>query len=53
MKKNNLNKSYWENRYSQNQIGWDLGVVSPAIKFWFDNEKNKSLNILIPAAGNG
>ena len=53
MKKNNLNKSYWENRYFQNQIGWDLGVVSPAIKFWFDNEKNKSLNILIPGAGNG
>ena len=33
-------------------IGWDLGGVSPALKFWMDQLPDKSASILIPGAGN-
>ena len=53
MKKTILNQSYWDNRYTNHQTGWDLGEISPAIKKWFDNQTNKELKILIPGAGSG
>ena len=48
----NLNADFWNNRYENNQIGWDLGGVSPALKFWMDQFPDKSASILIPGAGN-
>lgn len=48
----NLNADFWNNRYENNQIGWDLGGVSPALKFWMDQLPDKSASILIPGAGN-
>ena len=48
----NLSADFWNNRYENNQIGWDLGGVSPALKFWMDQLPDKSASILIPGAGN-
>ena len=47
-----LNEEYWDNRYKDNEIQWDLGEVSPPIKAYFDQVENKSLKILIPGGGN-
>lgn len=47
-----LSASAWENRYINNDIGWDLGIVSPPLKAYFDQLKNKELKILIPGGGN-
>ena len=47
-----LDETYWDNRYKQDDIRWDLGEVSPPIKAYFDQIKNKSLRILIPGGGN-
>lgn len=48
-----LNDEYWNNRYTENSTGWDLGQPSPAIQAYFDHVEDKSLKILIPGAGNG
>jgi len=48
-----LNEDYWNNRYINQQINWDLGQVSPPIKAYIDQISNKDLEILIPGAGNG
>jgi len=47
-----LDKQYWNNRYAQNNFGWDLGAISPPLKSYFDQLNNKELEILIPGAGN-
>lgn len=49
----NLNGNYWQARYEENKTGWDLGAVSPPLKAYFDQLKDKQLEILIPGAGNG
>lgn len=49
----NLNKDYWENRYSKLALGWDIGYVSTPIKAYIDQLSNKELKILIPGAGYG
>lgn len=43
---------FWQDRYLKNNIGWDLGEVSPPLKAYFDSLNNKDLKILIPGAGN-
>jgi len=53
MKMNNLNTSFWEEKYSNNNTGWDIGTISTPIKTYFDQLKNKELRILIPGCGNG
>ena len=53
MEKVKLDKAYWDSRYQADNIGWDIGYVSPAIKNWFDIQENKDLSILIPGAGAG
>lgn len=50
--KNPLNQHYWDLRYEQNQLGWDLGAVSPPLKAYFDQLEDRSLKILIPGGGN-
>lgn len=47
-----MNKTYWENRYKNDQIGWNIGYVSTPLKTYIDQIKEKSLKILIPGAGN-
>lgn len=48
-----LSKNYWNNRYLNNEIGWDIGEVSEPIKNWFNHQNDKSKKILIPGAGSG
>ena len=48
-----LSKKYWNNRYINNEIGWDIGGVSEPIKNWFNHQSDKSKKILIPGAGSG
>ena len=47
-----LSEKAWDNRYLNNDIGWDLGTVSPPLKAYFDQLENKELKILIPGGGN-
>jgi thiopurine S-methyltransferase len=47
-----LDKEYWNNRYINNETGWDIGYVSTPLKNYFDQLKNKDLRILIPGCGN-
>lgn len=47
-----LDRNYWNNRYLHNQAPWDIGAVSPALKNYFDQLKDKSISILIPGCGN-
>lgn len=48
-----LNKNYWQNRYENNEIGWDAGEITNPLKDYFDQIQDKSLKILIPGCGNG
>ena len=48
-----LNKKYWNERYRNHKIGWDIGYVSKPLKAYFDQLSNKDLKILIPGCGNG
>ena len=47
-----FDKTFWNNRYTNNDIGWDIGKVSTPIKEYIDQLKNKELKILIPGCGN-
>lgn len=48
-----LNADYWNNRYLNNDFGWDIGYASTPLKEYFLQLKNKEASILIPGAGNG
>lgn len=50
--KHDLGIDYWNNRYVNNDFGWDTGSVSTPLKEYFDQLTNKDLSILIPGAGN-
>lgn len=52
MKKNNLDQTYWEQRYKANEIGWNIGYPSTPLKSYVDQLEDKSMTILIPGAGN-
>jgi thiopurine S-methyltransferase len=49
---NKYDKKYWEEKYMNNQTGWDIGHISTPIKNYIDQLQNKELRILIPGAGN-
>ncbi len=48
-----LNKDYWENRYEQQRLGWDIGYVSTPLKEYIDQITDRDIRILIPGAGYG
>lgn len=47
-----LSEEFWTSRYMNCQTGWDLGVVSPPLKAYFDQLEDRSIRILIPGCGN-
>ena len=47
-----MSEEFWNDRWKQNKTGWDLGEVSPSLKSYFDQIKDKELKILIPGCGN-
>ncbi len=48
-----LNKEYWEGRYATENLGWDIGSVSPPLKSYIDQLPDKEATILVPGAGYG
>ena len=46
------NQGFWDQRYQDNEMGWDLKQVSPPLKNYIDTLKDKSMAILIPGCGN-
>lgn len=48
-----LNSDYWENRYRNNEIGWNVGTITAPLKTYIDQLEDKSIRVLIPGAGNG
>ncbi|NNJ89074.1 MAG: methyltransferase domain-containing protein [Eudoraea sp.] len=46
-------KSYWDQRYLENRLGWDVGNISTPMKEFIDQLPTKDLKILVPGAGNG
>lgn len=47
-----MTSNFWEQRYANNNTGWDLNTVSPPLKYYIDTLTDKSLFILIPGCGN-
>ena len=48
-----FDSQYWTAKYEANQLGWDMGSVSPPLKAYIDQlERDKDISILIPGAGN-
>lgn len=51
-KKVKLTKEYWEQRYQQNETGWDVGEITTPLKEYFNQLRDKNIKILIPGGGN-
>ena len=49
----NLDSDYWNNRYIQNNTGWDIGYANPIHIDYVIENINKTARILIPGAGTG
>ncbi|OFY95608.1 MAG: SAM-dependent methyltransferase [Bacteroidetes bacterium RIFCSPLOWO2_12_FULL_31_6] len=47
-----LTKEFWNNRYLNDETGWDVGSISTPIKEYIDQLKDKTIKILIPGCGN-
>lgn len=47
-----LDSNYWEEKYKEENIGWDIGDISTPLKEYFDQLADKNLKILIPGCGN-
>ena len=47
-----LDKMYWNQRWTTQQTGWDIGFTSPALMDYFQQLENKDARILIPGCGN-
>lgn len=47
-----LDPTYWNDRYNNNQIQWDIHTISTPLKMYFDQITDKNLRILIPGCGN-
>tara|TARA_R110001583_G_scaffold16511_1_gene67545 strand:+ start:3513 stop:4109 length:597 start_codon:yes stop_codon:yes gene_type:complete len=45
-------ENYWTERYTEQQTGWDIGYPSTPIKEYVDQLTDKTIEILIPGAGN-
>jgi transcriptional antiterminator Rof (Rho-off) len=46
-----LDRTYWEERYSKAETGWDIGGPSTPLKEYIDQLVDKDLRILIPGGG--
>lgn len=47
------NADFWQKRYENGAIGWDIGNVSQPLKEYIDQLTDKGLKILIPGCGSG
>ena len=46
-----LDAEYWDNRYKENETGWDIGGVSRPLIEYLDQVKDTSIKLLFPGAG--
>ena len=44
--------TFWNEKYQNNETGWDLKSASRPLKEYFDQIENKNIKILIPGCGN-
>jgi len=49
---NTQKSAFWEEKYVDSNIGWDIGEISTPLKEYIDQLKDKKIKILIPGAGN-
>lgn len=49
----NLDKDFWEEKFKNNETGWNIGYISKPLKEYFEQLKDKNLKFLIPGCGNG
>ena len=47
-----LDARYWNDRYRENRLGWDIGYPSTPLKSYIDQLEGTSIDILIPGGGN-
>jgi len=47
-----LDQNYWNERWENEETGWDIGYASPAIVDFFKDFADKQVSILIPGCGN-
>ncbi len=47
-----LSSEFWDNQYKASTTGWDMGEVSPPLKKYIDQLRDKNIRILIPGCGN-
>ncbi|MFM9008440.1 MAG: methyltransferase [Bacteroidota bacterium] len=47
-----LDRHYWDNRYTEQNTGWDLGQPSPALCRFMDSISDRQVSVLIPGCGN-
>ncbi len=47
-----LDKEFWDQRYLNQETGWDIGNIATPLKTYFDQLSNKELKIIIPGCGN-
>jgi SAM-dependent methyltransferase len=52
MASDTVSKDFWEQRWKDQQTGWDLSQVSPPLKEYIDTISDKNIAILIPGCGN-
>lgn len=45
-------RNYWNQRYKEENTGWDIGKASTPLVEYINQLKDKSIKILIPGAGN-
>ncbi len=50
---NKFNADFWEDKYTNEATGWDIGHISTPLKVYFEQLENKEVSILIPGCGNG
>lgn len=48
----NFDQEYWNSRWENQQLGWDIGYPSPALTSFMDQYPDKDAAILIPGCGN-
>jgi len=49
---NPLDQNYWNEKWLNNETGWDIGQASPPIVEYMKQYPNKNIKFLIPGCGN-
>ena len=47
------NRSFWQERFETQQMGWDRGRANPQLITWLDSQALKPCSIAIPGCGGG